>query len=212
MPSAEQEKALESFNKDIKFEGGRYEVSLPWKNKAPLMANEEEALGRLDKLTKKLERDTQLKNRYDSVLIDLEKDGIIHEIPQHELESEQFPTCYRPVIREDSLTTKVRPVFDVSAQGKNGISLNNCMETCPNLIPDLIQVLLRFRGWKFGLTADKRKDFRQIKVRKEDQNVHRFLWNVDNQVRIMRIDRVIFGNACSPFLLNATLRFHLGKF
>ena len=73
MPTAEQEKALESFNKDIKFEGGRYEVSLPWKNKALLMANEEEALGRLGRLTKKLERDPQLKNRYDSVLIDLEK-------------------------------------------------------------------------------------------------------------------------------------------
>ena len=86
------------------------------------------------------------------------------------------------------------------------------MGTGPNLIPDLIQVLLRFRRWKFGLTADITKAFLQIKVRKEDQNVNRFLWNVDNQVRIMRFDRVIFGNACRPFLLNATLRFHLGKF
>ena len=174
-----------------------------------LMANEEETLGRLDRLSKKLERDPKLKNRYDSVYIDLEKDGIIHEIPQHEWKlNKQFPTCYRPVIREDSLTTKVRPVFDASAQGKNGVSLNDCMEICPNLIPDLIQVLLRFRGWKFGLTADITKAFLQIKVRKEDQ---RFSWNVDNQVRIMRIDCVIFGNACSPFLLNATLRFHLGS-
>ncbi|GFS19778.1 RVT 1 and Peptidase A17 and DUF1759 and DUF1758 d omain containing protein [Elysia marginata] len=45
LPTTEQEKTLESFNKDIKFEGGSYEVSLPSipGRKKLLMANEEEA-------------------------------------------------------------------------------------------------------------------------------------------------------------------------
>ncbi|XP_005097005.1 uncharacterized protein LOC101851945 [Aplysia californica] len=214
MPTPDEEKVLKTFNKDILFDGNRYEVRLPWKNRTLLMTNEEEAYVRLERLTRKLSKNPQLRERYDSVLADLEKDGIIHEISQDELETEQtvFYLPHRPVVREDSITTKVRPVFDASARGKNGISLNDCIETGPNLIPELIQVLLRFRRWKFGLTADIQKAFLQIKLNKEDQNVHRFLWDVNNQIRVMRFDRVIFGNACSPFLLNATLRFHLEKF
>ena len=37
-------------------------------------------------------------------------------------------------------------------------------------------------------------------------------WNVRDQVRVMRFDRVVFGNTSSPFLLNVTIKFHLNKF
>ena len=59
------------------------------------------------------------------------------------------------------------------------------------------------------MTADITKAFLQIRVRRPDQDVHRFLWNVNDSVRVMRFVRVPFGNCSSPFLLNATIKHHL---
>ncbi|XP_068234171.1 uncharacterized protein [Palaemon carinicauda] len=69
----------------------------------------------------------------------------------------------RPVVWEGSLTTKVRPVFDGSARGSNGVSLNDCLESGPSLNSDLVEVLLRFRRWKVALTAYVTKALLQIK-------------------------------------------------
>jgi hypothetical protein len=38
----------------------------------------------------------------------------------------------------DKNTTKIRPVFDGAAQSKFGPSLNDVLETGPNLNPDLL--------------------------------------------------------------------------
>ncbi|XP_068232109.1 uncharacterized protein [Palaemon carinicauda] len=126
-----------------------------------------------------------------------------------------FPVYYlphRPVVHESSNSTKVRPVFDASAVGYNGISLNDCLECGHSLNLDLVGVLIRFRRWKVALTADITKAFLQIKVRREDQDVHRCLWNCDGTVRIRRFVRVPFGNKSSPFLLNATIKTHLKNY
>ena len=103
-------------------------------------------------------------------------------------------------------------MFDASRKGINDYSLYDCVEAEPNLIPSLVEVLLRLRRWKYGVAADISKAFLQIRVRKEDQDIHRFLWDVRDQVRVMRFDTVVFGNASSPFLLNATIKFHLNMF
>ena len=66
-----------------------------------------------------------------------------------------------------------------------------------------------FRRWKVALTGDIKKAFLQINVRK-DRDVHRFLWNINGNIRTMRFVRVPFGNKSSPFLLNATIK-HLLK-
>lgn len=116
------------------------------------------------------------------------------------------------MVREDGLSTKVRPVFHASCKAANGISLNDGMESGPTLIPDLFQILLRYRKWKFGLTADIQKAFLQIKLHDIDQDMHRFLWNVNGHIRTIMFERVCFGNACSPFLLNASIKHHLEKF
>ena len=59
------------------------------------------------------------------------------------------------------------------------------------------------------MTADITKAFLQICVRREDRDVHRFLWKPDDRVRTIRFTRVPFGNKSSPFLLNATIKHHL---
>ena len=209
---------LKRFNNSITFENGRYTVSLPWKSdgmKNELHDNMEIATRRSENLTRRLGRDPSLEVDYHTALSELERLDIIHEVTKEEMVSDKNPVFYlphRPVVREASTSTKIRPVFDASCKGLNNISLNDCMETGPNLIPNLLEVLLRFRRWKFGLSADITKAFLQIKVAKEDQDVHRFIWDINGQRRIMRFDRVVFGNASSPFLLNATIKHHLSGF
>ena len=75
-----------------------------------------------------------------------------------------------------SVSTKVRPVFGASAKGPNGLSLNDCVEVGPMLMPNLQEVLIRFRRWRFGLSADIVKAFHQIHLADRDLDVHRFLW------------------------------------
>ena len=116
------------------------------------------------------------------------------------------------MVRESSLTTKVPPVFDASATGTNEVSLNDCINSGPNLLPLLPEVLIRFRRWRYAYSADITKAFLQVGVREQDQNVHRFFWDDQGVTKIMRLTRVPFGNSASPFLLSATIEFHLKKY
>lgn len=70
-------------------------------------------------------------------------------VPNNEVEIESYYLPHRHVIKNNS-TTKIRPVFDASAIEKNGLSLNQCLETGPNLIEQIPNILLRFRQYKFG--------------------------------------------------------------
>ena len=208
---------LAEFKNSIQFSNGRYVVALPWKpvNVRPtLLSNEKMARARLKHLTLRLDKNPDLKFRYHKVFCNMIEEGIIEEIPQYEHydDTNIFYMPHRPVVKEARKTTKIRPVFDASAKGFNGISLNDCVEAGPSMIPDLPGILLRFRRWKIALTADICKAFLQIQVKREDQDVHRFLWDDQNIIRKMRFVRVPFGNKCSPFLLNATIRYHLSQF
>lgn len=216
-------KVLDDFNTSLRFENGRYTVHLPWKadKRGILENNLQSAERRADTLKRKMDSNPSLSSDYDKVLSDLENESIIHEVPRREEDSagltgdSNIPIFYlphRPVLKESSLTTKIRPVFDASAKGPNGVSLNDCIEAGPNLLPNLAEILIGFRKWKYGVTADITKAFLQIRVTEDDQDVHRFLWDVNGHRRVMRFDRVIFGNVCSPFLLNATIKFHLSQF
>ena len=58
---------------------------------------------------------------------------MVHYLPHH---------C---VIRQDKQTTKLQIVYDGSAKTKtDNISVNDCLETGPNLIPKLFDVLITF--------------------------------------------------------------------
>ena len=92
------------------------------------------------------------------------------------------------------------------------MSLNDCMNSGPNLLPLLPEVLIRFRRWRYAYLADITKAFLQVGVQEQDQNVHRIFWDDQGVTRIMRFTRVPFGNSASLFLLNATIKFYLKKY
>ena len=65
--------------------------------------------------------------------------------------------------------------------------------------------LNRFREYKIGVVADIKKAFLQISVNKLDRYYLRFLWVMGDAVVSYRHCRVVFGLACSPFLLAAII-------
>ena len=210
------ESVLQEFEQSVSFSDGRYQVGLPWKpdgSVSQLESNRELAEARLRGLTKRLDKDPALRDKYDRVLQEMEEAGVIEEVPAGELESE-YPTFYlphRPVLKETG-SLKVRPVFDASAKGPSGVSLNDCLEVGPSVLPSVSEVLIRFRRWKVAVTADLSKAFLQVGLRREDRDCHRFLWQRDGKLRVMRFCRVTFGVNSSPFLLMATIRHHLALY
>lgn len=68
-----------------------------------------------------------------------------------------------------------------------------------------------------ALICDIEKAILMIGINQKDRDILRFLRVKDVKKRPLelctyRLTRVVFGIACSPFLLNATLRHHIDKY
>ncbi|XP_003369079.1 conserved hypothetical protein [Trichinella spiralis] len=117
---------------------------------------------------------------------------------------------HHAVYQHNQGKTKCRVVFDGSAEW-NGTSLNNCFDPGPKLQPDLVAVLLRFRRSRIALQADIEKMYLQVRLRPEDRDICRFLWqgrDCGAPVKVYRLTRVGFGLTCSPFLAMQVGRHH----
>ncbi|GFW72013.1 integrase catalytic domain-containing protein [Trichonephila clavipes] len=102
---------------------GRYEVKLPWKcNSENLPSNKELTWKRHLRMMNKL-RNGKFFEDYKSVFRQWEGLNIIERVPKVELSNECHYLPHRPVIKLDSATTKIRPVFDASAREKGKPSL-----------------------------------------------------------------------------------------
>ena len=74
---------------------------------------------------KKLKQDESLAQAYQSVIDDYKSKGYIRKVPEEEPKpSSEWFLPYFPVVRPEKATTKVRIVFDGSAQ-QHGKSLNS---------------------------------------------------------------------------------------
>ncbi|UYV67536.1 hypothetical protein LAZ67_5001142 [Cordylochernes scorpioides] len=172
--------------------------------------NQAIAYGRLVARTKRL-YNTRKFEEYDGVLRDWIGEDFIEEIPIGINDSKIHYLPHRPVYKPGSLTTPVRPVFDASCKGANGLAINDCLETGPNLLEIVPETLLRFRRGNVGIVADIKKAFQTISVQEMDRDCLRFLWwkTGTSEMKDLRHKRVVFGLKCSPFLLAAVIEYHL---
>ena len=208
----------DDFTDSIRFDHGRYTVSLPWKpNKmTQLPSNFCLAKRRLEGLLKRLRQDPEVRLEYHAVMQEQLRQGIIEKVVDDSPKSASGTVHYLPhhaVIRRDKTTSKLRIVYDASARA-GGPSLNDCLFSGPKFIQNIFDIILRFRSYKVALVADIEKAFLMVSVSEQDRDVLRFLWvdNVDDHlpnIVPMRFTRVVFGVSSSPFLLNATINHHL---
>ncbi|XP_035206922.1 uncharacterized protein LOC118181829 [Stegodyphus dumicola] len=168
--------ALNHFNETVTFKGRRYEVQLPWvTEKDCLSQNFDIARQRLNSTTHRLIQKGKFED-YENVFTDWLNEGIIEEVPEHEMNNQCHYLPHKGVFKEPrTSTTKLRPVFDASCKDKNSRSLNDCLEKGPNLMEQIIPRILRFRKNRIGVTSDIRKAFLQMSVNKSDRDFLRFL-------------------------------------
>jgi len=122
----------------------------------------------------------------------------------HEQEEPSGEVHYLPafaVFREESVTTRIRLVFNASSKSETGNSLNECLYQGPCLLPDIVGVLVRFRLKIVGYALDISKMFLRIKL-DTGKDYLRFLWrfcDTEAKVRVFRMLVVTFGIVSSPF-------------
>ena len=71
---------------------------------------------------------------------------------------------HHPVIRQDKVTNKIRSVCNASFKLGVSPSLNECFDPGPNLVPDIVDVLLRFQMKPVAFIANIEQPFLQIKL------------------------------------------------
>ncbi|GFT71730.1 integrase catalytic domain-containing protein [Trichonephila clavipes] len=139
---------------------GRYELRLPFKSKAiDLSSNKDLTWKRHKKMCERAQRNGILDN-YKVVFKELEELEIIEKI---EGENSYF-SPHRPIVKDDSITTKIRPIFDASARATGQSSLNDLLYKGPHLIEQIPDILDRFRRYPIGLSADIEKAFLQLGI------------------------------------------------
>ena len=154
----------------------RYEIGIPWNERKRLLQNNfEYTKKRLSNTEQQLEKRPEVKKLYCETLKKYKEKGYIKEIDSHAYDGKSWFLPHFPVIRMEKETSKVRIVFDASAQHK-GISLNDTIDQGPNLHQDLFKVLLRFRKNKIAIACDIEEMYLQVQFSEEDRKFFRFLW------------------------------------
>ena len=209
----------EVFLRNVKFKNGRYEVGLPWIRDCCELSNHyQPCLNRLKLLQKKLLKNSDILDEYHYVIQDQLEKGIIERVSMQHPGKVNHYMPHHPVIRKERSTTKMRVVYDGSAKcSGSSLSLNDCLQTGPNLIPKLFDVLARFRLHRVALTADIEKAFLMVGINEADRDMLRFLWfsdphSEDSEVIQLRFTRLVFGLRPSPAILGSVIAHHVRKY
>ena len=196
---------------------GSYSAMFPWKdNHLPLPDNYQICQGRTRSLVHRLAQSPEMLQTYDNILKDQLNRGFIERVTSDKTTATHY-IPHHPV-KKDSTTTPIRIVYDCSCRvSANQPSLNDCLLTGPPFLNDLVSIILRFRSHQYGISTDIEKAFLHIILHKKDRNFTRFLWlsdptNPNSKFDTYRFRTVLFGSVSSPFMLFATLNYHLQQY
>ncbi|XP_033229628.1 uncharacterized protein LOC117181169 [Belonocnema kinseyi] len=173
---------------------GRYIVKLPFKEDSNgLSESYSHALKRFHSLERSLGGNPELKDKYITFMSEYSELDHMSEDKSASIYDGYF-LPHHAIIKQSSLTTKLRTVFDASAKTSNGNSLNDILMVGPNIQEDLFSLLIRFRSHIFAITVDIEKMYRQILVTENDQKFQKILWreNAHQPVKIFRLKTVTY--------------------
>ncbi|XP_036145895.1 uncharacterized protein LOC118646638 [Monomorium pharaonis] len=182
---------------------GRFIVRLPFrKNKNKLGESKPMAIRRLKLLERRFLRDPEFGRQYAAFMPEYIDLNHMSRTTENLNIASSIYLPHHGVLRESSVTTKLRVVFDGSAKTSSGVSLNDSLMVGAALQDNIIDIILRFRLHAVAITADLKKMYRQVLINKLDRNYQRIFWrfSTNEPIQEFRLNTVTYGLACAPFL------------
>ena len=185
---------------------GNYVVSLPFKDKKIGFTRMRQiATQRFVSLERRLWSNDGLRSQYFNVLQEYLNLGHIEEV-----KADTYPDGYyipHHCVMKESSSTPCRVVFDASAKDAKLESLNEHLLTGPRLQITLLDLLLKFRSYKYAFTADIEKMYRQIWINPNDHRYQLMLMRTDpdTDLKSYVLKTVTFGTTSAPYLAVKTL-------
>ena len=137
---------------------------------------------------------------------------VARRITEQELSRYQGPKFYlahHGVLSPQSVSTRMRVVFNSSARTRGRLSLNDCLAKGPCLLNQLLGILLRFRQDRFAFIGDIKKMFHSIDTPIYDQMTHLFLWRnmeVEKNPETYAMTAVNMGDRPAAAIARTTLK------
>lgn len=159
-------------------------------------------------LERKLINDKVLSNEYDDFLMEYLNLGHMEKMGKfNEMQTIGYYIPHHAVFKNTSTTTKLRVVFDASAIGSSGKSLNDLLMKGPVVQPTLYSTLLRFRVNQVALTADIEKMCRQILVHNGDCQLQKIVYRSKptDELQEFMLKTVTYGTKTVSYLATRCL-------
>ena len=194
---------LALLRKSVTLVHGHYQLPLPCKPGIKSLRNNYViAQKRLASLKARLQRDDSLKTTFSQTIDSYLKNDYARQVPTDKITEDPL-TWYLPYhpVQRPHKPGKIWVVFDCAAKCA-GLSLNDALMQGPDLVNNLLSVLVCFRQDSIALVADIAGMFHQIRVKPSRLNALRFLWwpscNLDKTPQVFQMIVHIFGATSSP--------------
>ena len=180
--SKNDEKALEILQSTTRFIVDHYKVGLLWKENAKMPNNNWLAEKQLKQLKTKLSKKPVLREKYEENLQkDLQTGYVVKIDPCTE---NTKSVSYRPhhSVSNKNKPGKIRRVPNASSIFQGQLLNSNPLKV-PDLLSNLVGIILRFRESHIAISADLEQMFIQVKVAPSDSSYLRFFVGSQRQIR-----------------------------
>lgn len=207
--SAEDQYCVQFYKSTTKrLEDGRFEVRLPLKPdiSEKLGSSKPKAISQFRSLERKFIKQEEIAKEYRLFMNEYLSLG--HMKPAVGSSNNGYFLPHHCVMKVDSITSRLRVVFNGSAVTSSGKSLNDLMYRGPNLQADLQALLITWRQYQIAFTADIAKMYRCMLVSEEDQQYQKIVWRNKEQeiIQEYQLTTVTYGTKSAPFLAMMTLK------
>lgn len=208
---AEDVQAIEIMKRKVqKTKEGTVLAPLPWKNENVVLPTEESkrlAIVRARLMEKHMVR----LGKYDEGLTQVKnliKKGYATELTEDEANKKSNKEFYIPVFFNLPIDKRMRMIWDGAAKNASGFSLNQYLCSGPNLYNGLEKLLMQMREHNILVKGDIQEMFHRIEILEEDRDALRFFFadTPGGKLKTYRMNRLIFGLVCSPFISQFVLK------
>ena len=204
-PSIEDKEAVRLVEASLKLENSQFEVGIPWKkDPAKLPESKCIVMKRLNYLKTKMSKDSELKKAYSNEMKKFIDNGFLElsSCPTNDTEYCHY-IPHHPVFHPRKGSFRI--VWDCA------LSLNDYIYEGPDLMNSLVEVLIRFRRFKYVICSDIQKMYLNVKIPHCDRGALRILWWPEGDFSVEPVEYRatvhIYGAKSSGFVANYCVKY-----